>query len=115
MIMSVRHYDLLRAPRTGEVADVINVSRVRVKPNRLIDKDDSNTITISTEDNIYIDDNPAVDIQNENNDILSEIKNWALTENVTAKAVKSLLLIMRKYFKHLPTDPRTLLSTPRST
>lgn len=38
MIMSVRHYDLLRAPRTGEVADVINVSRVRVKPNRLIDK-----------------------------------------------------------------------------
>jgi len=53
--------------------------------------DDSNTITISTEDNIYIDDNPAVDIQNENNDILSEIENWALTENVTAKAVKSLL------------------------
>lgn len=78
-------------------------------------KDDSNRITISTEDNIYIDDNPAVDIQNENNDISSEIKNWALTENVTAKVVKSLLLIMRKYFKHLPTDPRTLLSTPKST
>jgi len=76
---------------------------------------DSNTITISTEDDIYIDDIPAVDIQNENHDILFEIKNWALTENVTAKAVKSLLLIMRKYFKHLPADPRTLLSTPRST
>jgi len=74
-----------------------------------------NTITIFTEDNIYIDDNPVVDIQNENIDILSEIKNWALTENVTAKAVKYLLLIMRKYFKHLPADPRTLLSIPKST
>jgi len=35
---------------------------------------DSKTITISTEHNIYIDDIPAVDIQNENFDILSEIK-----------------------------------------
>lgn len=44
-----------------------------------------------------------------------EIKDWALSEYVPAKTLKSLLLILRKYFKHLPADPRTLLSTPKST
>jgi len=82
--------------------------------NEVMD-DDSNTITISTEDNIHIDYISTEDIQNENIDILSELKNWALTENVSAKAIKSLLLIMRKYFKQLLADARTLLSTPRLT
>lgn len=46
--------------------------------------------TIFTEDNINIDDNSVKNIQNENPDnILFELKNWALTKNVNAKAIKS--------------------------
>lgn len=47
-------------------------------------------------------------------DLRTEIHNWALKHNVTHVALKDLLQILNKTTPNLPTDPRTLLGTPRA-
>ncbi len=47
-------------------------------------------------------------------DLCSDLADWAVTNNQTHKSINELLKILRKHGHHeLPTDSRTLLSTPR--
>ncbi|CAG7821031.1 unnamed protein product, partial [Allacma fusca] len=50
-------------------------------------------------------------------DISCDIRNWAVNHSINQSALKDLLQILRqdKKFKHLPSDPRTLLNTPQTT
>ena len=53
--------------------------------------------------------------QSEKFDLSKELKSWASEENISHVAVKRLLNILKKHPCHsnLPSDPRTLLGTPR--
>lgn len=51
----------------------------------------------------------------ENKDIKTAIKEWSVRHNITHRALKDLLQIMRLQYndKRLPADPRTILDTPQ--
>jgi hypothetical protein len=59
-------------------------------------------------------DNDECDNDDDTDLLASKIANWALNENITMKALTSLLQILHPYHPSLPRDPRTLLSTPKS-
>ena len=48
----------------------------------------------------------------ETDDIVSELRQWTLSENLTLKAVDSLLKILKPRIPILPLSARTLLQTP---
>lgn len=62
---------------------------------------------------------PAVQVftGSEEKDINISMKSWSLRHNITHRALKDLLQIMRHQYndQRLPADPRTLLDTPQST
>lgn len=69
----------------------------------------------------YIDsdnDSKSSQTESEHNDTVylkQNLKQWALSENITSQAINSLLKILHPIFNNLPTDYRSLLSTPRET
>ena len=53
-------------------------------------------------------------VSNEINlDITSQLRSWAIENNITGLALRNLLSIVKLYYNSLPLDPRTLLNTPR--
>lgn len=57
------------------------------------------------------------EIDNQEGDqLIKDITSWAIMFNIFHVALRALLIILRKYTRHLfPKDPRTLLKTPKHT
>jgi len=71
-----------------------------------IDRDDS-TVNSDCSDN---DDNIS-DISDDNESMVSDLRQWALKNNVSHVAIDDLLSILRRHFPELPKDSRTVMQT----
>lgn len=63
--------------------------------------------------NEHFDSNNCHQMPNKVLGIQSKLRNWALKENITSKALTSLLKVLKKFFEDLPIDSQTFLFTPR--